>query len=266
MVNIFFFILFSLQATALFGEVKIIGHRGSPCNAPENTLASFAKAIEAGVDYIEFDVHLTKDGIPVVVHDPLLGRTVNVCSPIGVNCLTLDQIKQYDAGILYHNAFKGEQVPTLEEVFTLVNNKVGMMIEIKTGSATDAKLAEEVMAIIKSRRNENKSIIVASFSPEVLKRVKELDSNQEILALAKYENELESHTRNNPEYFGLSMVILSEKIIASFHEKGKKIWAWTVNNESDKDSLIAMGVDGLITNRPMALRICKETVVEQFQP
>lgn len=243
----------------------IIGHRGSPCNAPENTLASFTKAIEAGVDYIEFDVHLTKDGIPVVIHDPQLGRTVNVCSPMGVNCLTLNEIKRYDAGVLYHQDFKGEKVPTLEEVFTLVNKRVGMMIEIKTGTASEEKLAEEVMSMIQIKGNGDKPILVGSFSPKVLKRVKELDPKQKIIALAKYDDEIKNHAGNNPEYFGLSIALITESIVASLHDEGKKVWVWTVNSDSEKDSLIAMGADGLITNRPKALRICKETVAEQSQ-
>jgi glycerophosphoryl diester phosphodiesterase len=197
------FLVLLFQSLPGYGEVTIIGHRGSPCDAPENTLASFRKAIEAGADYIEFDVHLTKDGVPVVTHDPQLGRTVNVCYPLGVNFLTLEELKKYDAGVIYHADFKGEKVPTLDEVFTFVDGRIGMMIEIKTGSASESELAEAVMHLVNSKGNKDKPIVVGSFSAEILRRVKELNQKQPIIALAQYDYEYLAHLENEPEYFGL---------------------------------------------------------------
>jgi glycerophosphoryl diester phosphodiesterase len=263
MINILIFLVLWLHNLPIFGEVTIIGHRGSPCSAPENTLASFKQAMEAGADFIEFDVHLTKDGIPVVTHDPQLGRTVCISYPIGVNCLTLEELRNYDAGVLYHHNFKGERVPTLEEVFAFADGKIGMMIEIKTGSAHELKLAEAVMHLIENKENRDKPILVASFSPLVLSRVKELNPKQPILALAEYQEEFEAHHENAPEYYGLGVGLITKEMVSSLRENGKKVWVWTVNDETLKDNLIAMGVNGLITNRPMALRICKETTAAQ---
>lgn len=262
MIHLLIFLLLCCQSP-VFGEVMIIGHRGSPCNAPENTLTSFKKAMEAGADFIEFDVHLTKDGVPVVTHDPILGRTVDVCYPLGINCFTLEEIKKYDAGVIYHPDFKGEKVPTLEEVFTFVDGKIGMMIEIKTGTAPEAKLAEGVMLLVNNRGNGDKPILVGSFSPLVLSRVRELNPKQPIIALAKYPEQIESHKKNDPEYFGLKAALITEELVSSLHAKGKRVWVWTVNSETLGENLIAMGVDGLITNRPMALRLCKETADAQ---
>ncbi len=263
MINVLIFLLLCCHGAPLFGEVMIIGHRGSPCNSPENTLASFKKAIEAGADYIEFDVHLTKDGVPVVTHDPLMARTVNVCSPMSVNCLTLKELQNYDAGVTYHHDFIGEKVPTLEEVFSLAQGQVGMMIEIKTGTASESELAEVVMNVVNEKANGKTPILVGSFSPAVLKRVKELKPAQAIIALAQYDWELRDHLSNDPEYYGLSTKLITEEVVSSLHRQGRKVWVWTVNDEKLKDSLIDKGVDGLITNRPMALRICKETAAAQ---
>ena len=263
MTNLLLATLLCVLAIPLFGEVTIIGHRGSPCNAPENTLASFRKAMEAGADYIEFDVHLTKDKIPIVTHDPMLGRTVNVSTPIAVHCLTLDELKQYDAGVNYHQDFIGEKVPTLDEVFTLVQGKIGMMIEIKTGSADEFTLAETVMKIVKREKSNSKDVLIASFSPKVLQRVKEIEPKQSIIALAKEEHEIKDHQKNNPEYYGLSKDLVTEKIVSTLHKEGRKVWVWTVNSEDHGEDLVNKGVDGLITNRPMALMICKETVAAQ---
>lgn len=244
----------------MLNAVTIVGHRGSPCSAPENTLASFRQAIDIGVDYIEFDVHLTKDGVPVVLHDVQLGRNVNVASPCGVNCLTLNELKYYDAGSLFHHDFRGESVPTLEEVFEAAHEKVGMMIEIKTGTASEKRLADAVMQVIKSRQKSEKPILVGSFSSKVLECVREIDPQQPIIALSQSVETIDHHFRNNPEYYGLKWTIASPDLVQMVHEQGKKIWVWTVNEEKEMVQLVKMGVDGLISNRPMAMKECKKMI------
>lgn len=277
-------ILFCLCATLLSGEVTIIGHRGSPCSCPENTLASFKEAMRIGVDFIEFDVHLTQDGVPVVIHDSHLGRNVNASCPHGVNSLTLKELKYYDAGVLFHRDFRGEKIPTLEEVFEIAHGKVGMMIEIKTGTASEKRLAEEVMRVVKRATKSDKPILIGGFSPKVLEHIRKIDPLQPIIALVKSMDELEGHFKNNPEYFGLKWSLATPGLIEWIHERGQKVWVWTVNHVEEMKNLALMGVDGLISNnpslcffgplgerekrensgyKPMAMKECREMTVEK---
>ena len=112
---------------------KIFAHRGSKGTHPENTLASFKEAVRVGSDGIELDVHLTKDGHLVVIHDETVDRTTNGTGEI--RNLTLAEIKAMDAGGWFHNKYAGEKIPTLEEVLLLLT-ELGfngqLNIELKT--------------------------------------------------------------------------------------------------------------------------------------
>lgn len=98
-------------------STQLIGHRGASQEAPENTLASFSRALDMGADGIEFDVQLTSDGHAVVVHDAMLDRTTNGTGPVFE--ATLEQVRSLDAGGWFGSAFAGERVPLLDEVLSL---------------------------------------------------------------------------------------------------------------------------------------------------
>ncbi len=105
------------------------GHRGFPHAAPENTLASFKAAIRAGVDMIEFDVVLSRDGVPVVLHDRTLDRTTNGHgSP---RRKKIAELKELDAGAWFSGRFRGERIPTLEEALECLKNRAAVNVEIK---------------------------------------------------------------------------------------------------------------------------------------
>ncbi len=134
----------------------IIGHRGARSKGPENTLIAIAQGMECA-DFVEIDVHVSKDNELVVIHDSSLERTTKFKGL--VKDLTLEQLKELDTG-------KGEKIPTLKEVLDLVRGN-GLIIEIKeTGSE------EKICAVIKERGFEN--IMVVSFSPHAIKNAKEI--------------------------------------------------------------------------------------------
>ena len=112
---------------------EIIAHRGFSKKAPENTVSAVRMAIEHAVDYIEIDVHLTKDGVPVVIHDSILGRTTPHSTPQRISDLTLDNIKHLDAGALFDARYTGETIPTLDDILSIDWATSGLMIEIKKG-------------------------------------------------------------------------------------------------------------------------------------
>lgn len=119
----------------------VIGHRGAPSRAPENTLASFRTALGLGVDGLELDVHLSRDGHLVVIHDANLKRTTDGDGLVHEH--TLAELRQLDAGAWYGPAFAGERIPTFDEVLDLVGRRVPLQVEIKgaTEGVTEATLA-----------------------------------------------------------------------------------------------------------------------------
>src|SRR5512136_2058667 len=123
-----------------------VGHRGARGHAPENTLASFDLAVEMGVNVVETDVHLSKDGEVVLIHDHTVDRTTNGHG--FVKDLTLAELKQLDAGAWFDPRFAGEGVLTLGELLAWAHNRVGVAIEIKNGPIYYPGIAEKIIRLL----------------------------------------------------------------------------------------------------------------------
>lgn len=124
----------------------VVGHRGAPSRAPENTMASFEAALAIGVDAIELDVHLSLDGHLVVIHDQNLKRTTNGAGLVHEH--TLAELKTLDAGSWFSPAFAGERIPSFDEVLDRVGRQVALQVEIK--GATEG-VTEATIAALRSR-------------------------------------------------------------------------------------------------------------------
>lgn len=155
----------------------VIGHRGAPSRAPENTLASFRTALEIGVDGIELDVHLTKDGHLVVIHDADLKRTTSGQGLVHEH--TLAELKRLDAGGWFGPAFAGERIPTFEEVLDLVDARVPLQVEIK--GATEGVTEATIAAL--DRRGLLGTVMMTSFQLDRLPLVRRLVPSVQIGAL-----------------------------------------------------------------------------------
>jgi glycerophosphoryl diester phosphodiesterase len=150
----------------------IIGHRGASSLAPENTLASFRKAHDLGAEMIELDVHRTKDGHLVIMHDDTVDRTTG--SHGAVKDLTLEEIRQLDAGSWFSPEFKGEKVPTFDEVLEWAKGKVKIDIEIKN-SVQYPGIEKDIIDRLKAM-NMDRDVIITSFDPSCVKNVKSIDA------------------------------------------------------------------------------------------
>lgn len=154
----------------------ILGHRGSKGTAPENTLISFKKALLTGCDGLELDVHLSKDGIPVVIHDETVDRTTNAKGL--VSSFTLKELKQMDAGKWFNRTFQGEKIPTLEEVLVLLSeeNFTGLLnIELKTDRIPYENIEATVLNLVKTFQPAYK-VVYSSFNYETLERLTAQDA------------------------------------------------------------------------------------------
>lgn len=212
-----------------------IGHRGAKGHLPENTLASFEKAIALGVDMIELDVWLSSDKIPMVIHDETIDRTT---SKTGL-------VTDYSAKEL-----QALGIPALIDVFELVDNRCEINVEIKTFSATQAVLN----SITKITFNHSK-ILISSFDWNALQEVRFHDEDIRIgvltetdldlaLAFAKFIKAEAIHP-----YFHL----LTAENVEKIKEKGFKVFPWTINEPEDITFVKSLEVDGIITDFPERL-------------
>ena len=233
-----------------------IAHRGASAVAPANTLAAFEKAIALGADGIEFDVHLSADGVPVVIHNFTVDATTDGTGR--VSNLTLAQLKQLDAGSAFGRAFAGERIPTLDEVFEFVGDRLLLNIELKTTDLRDNGLERAVFTRIQ-QHGLGERVLISSFNPFSLRRAKKIAPHVPVGLLYGPDLPLPlrhawlafiaPHEARHPEH---SMV--DAPYVRWARDHGYRIHAWTVDDPSEMRRLIDLGVDGIITNVPDVLR------------
>jgi glycerophosphoryl diester phosphodiesterase len=234
-------------------QLRIWAHRGNSSAAPENTAASDEAARRAGAEWIENDVRMTKDGVPVVMHDETVDRTTDGTGPI--QSLTAVQVSQLDAGSWFAPAFKGQRVPTLAAQLDGLKTRGGnLLLEIK-GRHTRSSVVRIVQEIQVHRMSGR--VFVQSFEPQHLRWVHELAPELPLgllrfaldpdpVAIAK---DLEL-TAYNPSDAALQT---RPGIIRELHAAGVAINIWTVDAANRWDALERAGVDGIITNCPAEL-------------
>lgn len=233
-----------------------IAHRGASAVAPANTIAAFERAVTLGADGIEFDVHLSADGVPVVIHDFAVDATTDGSGRVLE--LSLAQLKQLDAGAYFDPAFTGERIPTLEEVLQAFGDRLLLNIELKSTSKRDNGLERAVVALIEEHGLASR-VLFSSFNPLSLRRAKKIAPH--ILAGLLYAPDLPlylsrawlaplaPHEARHPEH-----TIVDAHYMAWARRRGYRVNAWTVDDPDEMRRLIDLGVDGIITNVPDVLR------------
>ena len=227
-------------------KASVTAHRGDSKNAPENTMAAFQVALDNQADIIEIDVRQTGDGKYIVLHDENLHRTTNVDAKVGL--LSYDFIKNIDAGVKFSEEYKGEPIPLLEEVLLFADlNDIMLNIELKPAK-TDNNYVEGIVQMLEEYDFVDKCV-VASTDPKLLKKVKALNENIQTvyimhMALGKFGN------MNYVDIFSIRYNFISDSMVKDIHKNGKKVYAWTVNSESEIKELLLMDVDSIITDDP----------------
>ncbi|MGM9985922.1 MAG: glycerophosphodiester phosphodiesterase [Bacillaceae bacterium] len=249
-----FFYLFSLQPTEQITNEKeklsIFAHRGAKGTHPENTISAFKEAIRVGADGVEFDVQLTKDNQLVVIHDEKLNRTTN--GKGYVKDYTLKELKALDAGSKFNKAFKGERIPTLDEVLSLFQpTSLQINIELKNDVFRYEGMEEKTVAAIKKHNMEDK-IILSSFNHESISLLQKMNTGIELgLLYKKYTDsiitELDERRQKN---FHSNVTILNEDLVTKAKELDYTVRAYTVNEEEDILNMQRIGVDAIFTDFP----------------
>lgn len=233
----------------------VFAHRGASAHAPENTLASFQLAYQQGAPLIEFDVKLTADKHVVVIHDQTVDRTTDGMSDgFGkIMDMSLADLKRLDAGLWFDEKFRGERIPTLDEVFETVGNKLYMNIELTNYASPFDGLVDVVVFLVKKHGMERR-VIFSSFFPTNLMRAKRLLPDVpcgqlvlpgrsgwwqriwggliDVQAVHPYTSDVKMDT------------------IAKAHGRNRLVHVWTVNDRDEIKRLFDLGVDGIFTDDP----------------
>lgn len=240
----------------------LIGHRGFAAAAPENTIPSFNQALDLGADLVELDVHHTRDGVPVVIHDFTLDRTTDAKRRWGRSGLRVDEctaaeLDLLDAGGWFAPRYRGVGLPTLVDALEVIQERGMALIERKGGSPA------AILRVILERGWLNR-LIVQSFDWEYLRAFHELEPRQLLGALGppctladgrmamNISGALGGPWLDELEKTGARIAVWNKRIsgrsVRLSHERGLKVWVYTVNDSASANRLLDHGVDGIITD------------------
>ena len=233
----------------------LIAHRGGSLEAPENTMASFRHAISIGMRYVELDVQMTRDGVPVVLHDPTLDRTTGGTGP--VREVTLADLEHVDAGSHFGPEFAGERVPTLRDVLELCHEAgAGVIVEIKDVHLYTG-MEERVAALLGelwTRGAENLWCI--SFDHAAIRKLRSLDAALPLGYLyPPGQEEFVAPDDTVQAYCPFYQAPLARPdLVQRAHDLGKFVFVYTVNTQEDMLAVAGAGVDGMVSDRPSLLQ------------
>ena len=239
-----------MTGTSSPSGIIIEAHRGNSAYAPENTLASFRQAIGLGARAIEFDVHLTRDGVPVVMHDGKVERTTNGKGAIAD--LTAAEIRTLDAGRWRGAEFAGEQVPTLEEVLALAAGAdVRLNVEVK-GAFPAPGMPERIVELVRASGRDH---IVSSFNLAILLAVRQLDPDRTLALIGDGPAILAQARTHGLPWIHAYYRSANLDVIAGAHTSGIRVNVWTLDDPGLVAHYRRLGVDKICSNRPGRLMV-----------
>lgn len=236
-------------------DIEITAHRGASVDYPENTMIAFIEAKKLGADWVELDVQATKDNAIIVMHDSNLKRITGVNKNVWE--LDYSEISKLDAGSKFNKKFQNERIPLLKEVISWAkNNQIKLNIELKP-TLHEVNFEQTVVDIVKEFDYEN-NVVLTSSNYQVLKNIKKYDKSIKTI----YVMSLAYGDLNKLKYadgFSIESTNITNSLVYSIHEKGKQVYAWTLNKEDTINSMIKLNVDNIITDD---ITLAKKSVEE----
>ena len=237
---------------------KVISHRGANKHAPQNTLPAFEKSIQIVVDGFETDIHVTKDGVPVVCHNYTIDETSDGKGLIAE--MTLEELRQFDFGSYFSQDFKGTKIPTLEEFLTLCEGAdiEILNIELKSPKRGETRIVQKTIDAVKAHGLYDK-LIISSFDANLLIEAKKIDSTCKTGLLYSLQTFSSAKVLFMPVAYASSIkadalhphfIHVTPGYVFRAHKKGIKVNVWTVDKAFLTKYLLLCGVDGIITNIP----------------
>jgi glycerophosphoryl diester phosphodiesterase len=235
------------------GQTLIFGHRGASAYAPMNTLPAFELAAKQGADGVELDVHFSQDKQLIVLHDFTVDHTTDGTGD--ARDMTLAELKALDAGSWKGAEYTDIQIPTLDEVFEAIGQKLYVNVEIKS-ETEDTDGVEQAVADCIRRNNMQARVIVSSFNPLALKRFRDIMPAVPIGYLYMSDDqpfaevmETLPHEARHPHY-----PMIDRAYMEWTKRKGYRVNAWTVDDPARAIELKRLGVDAIITDTPDVMR------------
>ncbi len=237
----------------------VIAHRGASFYAPENTHSAFRLAMDMKAEMIELDVSISKDGVPVVVHDKTVDRTTTGSGEVG--SFSLEELKKLEVGAWFDKKFEGEPFPTLEEVFKYTKGKIAVNIEIKTEAVSDnarGGVVDKSVQLVREAGVEAE-VIFSSFDYRVMEHLEELapEIPKAILYEKSQSGELtpsELVKKYKVDAFNCSHRQLSEAWVNDLRANDIPFFIYTVNDEQLMKSIIEKGATGIFSDKPDLLK------------
>ena len=216
---------------------ELIGHRGAPRERPENTISSFLRALDHGVDAIELDVHATVDDVVVVHHDPVPRATASNPALAGrpIARLTATELATFTVG-------DEERIPTLDAVLEAMHGRVTVYVEIKAG-----RIEQSVVDCV---RRSDTPCAIHCFDHRVIRRVKQIapDMPAGVLVAAYLLDPARTLRETGARDYWLEWSFIDEELVSRVHDAGGRVIAWTVNGRAEAAAFAALGVDGICTD------------------
>lgn len=235
---------------------KVIGHRGAKAYAPENTLASIHTAADMGIEWVELDVKLTRDGEPIIMHDETLERTTNGIG--NVADMKLEDIRELDAGSWYAESFAGEKIPTLEDALDVILSRgLGLNLEIKPCPGREVETAENALDVLtRIWPDESAPPLISSFQLVSLETALDMIPSYPRGMLM---DEHQDNWQEMMEYLEASTLNidgrkLTQELMDDYLECRKPILCYTINDPILAKRLIQWGVDGVFSDNPDVIR------------
>ncbi|REL33373.1 hypothetical protein DYD21_11380 [Rhodohalobacter sp. SW132] len=237
----------------------VIAHRGASFDFPENTMPAFENAFRMKADMIELDVLLSRDGIPVVMHDETLDRTTNGRG--NVQHFLYRELQELNAGNWFGPEFSDVTIPSLQSVLSWAKGKIALNIEIKgekRGHVSKTSIEPAVIELVRQFEMEN-HIVISSFSRNAIKRVKEISDDISTAILNSeysYGTRLVYRMMSRLDADGLNMLSRQMKrpLMKKLSQHNVPVWIYTINSEAEMRTVIRKGATGIFSDRPDLLR------------
>jgi glycerophosphoryl diester phosphodiesterase len=226
-----------------------VGHRGARGHAPENTMFSFRKGAEMGVDAVETDVQLSRDGAVVLIHDYTVDRTTDGRG--FVRDMTLAELKRLDAGSWYDPRYAGEGIPTLAELLVWAKDRVGVALEIKNGPIYYPGIAEQTIRLVRQHGME-RQVILISFDHFVLREAKQIapEIATGILYVGGLVDAVGAARAALADSLNPHWAYVTPELVRTAHAAGLAISPWNPDDAATLRMLSDMGVDSAGTDYP----------------
>lgn len=259
-----------VSATELMGQKRTAGedafiasHRGGGVAAPENTLPAITAALSGGFDYVEVDVALTADRVPVLMHDATVDRTTNGHGRL--SALTLAQVRELDAGSWFDPRYAGTPVPTFTEFLdVLAASGHRAIVELK-GEWDAAAVAAAVAEL--TARDLQRRIAVSSFDARTLAAVEEASPVVPRLFILRHLPPDVVRAAKEASVRGIVVqrkaLLQRPEIVEELHHAGIRVVAYTLNSNTQWREVTALGVDGIVTDDPVTLSSWQQGVADQ---